>query len=595
MNDSLSNDKKTEDTNKNTNKLRRHFRRYQVFLDAISMNKRRWSICLMILLIISVTPLNVSSQEQGDPQQQYSLDIQCPSEVNETEEFLVKVIISGMTVPVENATVRFNNQEYLTDADGEVILTAPSVEYDTQYSIIANKTDYQGVIKNIIVLDVESLLPKLNITAPGTVVEGDFFIVLVTADDGLPRSNVAVLFNSITYSTNANGRVSLPAPYVTVDTPFSIHATKPGYQNDTDSIMVLNNETILPQLHISAPTTIYEKNSFQVTVTVEDQPIDNVLIKFVQGEYYTDTNGSINITAPSIVKGAEQYLIHASKPGYQNDTEQITVLNQEPESNTGWIFGTIIDTYAIPIEAANVCVILSETVKQCVLTDQNGDYQILVDVGTYTLEVSKTNYHQSNTILTVEKNVALNRNFILEEISEPEIDAHREQINNAIIRGHIGAELTIQQDDDIITHTEKRYADISIQPLEINIQLQQLTLLVDGDEETGKTIVIAINKTLMSLEKASIEYDGVTILEAKDFNDIINASDDGSLPEYYFLYGETFIFILISLTSFSEHTITITSIIEAIGGITTLLSYIIIFVVVAVIIIVPIIYIDRKE
>jgi len=72
------------------------------------------------------------------PQQPDSLVIDIPATVNEGEDFQVTITSEGSTI--EGATVTFNGDSFLTNSDGIVTLTAPSVDSDTSYSISASKT-----------------------------------------------------------------------------------------------------------------------------------------------------------------------------------------------------------------------------------------------------------------------------------------------------------------------------------------------------------------------------------------------------------------------------------------------------------------------
>jgi parallel beta-helix repeat protein len=84
----------------------------------------------------------------------YVLDIEAPSEVNEEEMFNAVVKSLGGTA-VQNAIVEFNDELKLTDSDGRVYFTAPQVEEDTYFDIIATKEGYTGDTDTIFVKDIE--------------------------------------------------------------------------------------------------------------------------------------------------------------------------------------------------------------------------------------------------------------------------------------------------------------------------------------------------------------------------------------------------------------------------------------------------------
>jgi len=83
----------------------------------------------------------------------YILNISAPLEVNEGELFNVVVTSMGGTA-IPNATVEFNDIIAVTDSDGRVYFTAPTVVEDTLFEITATKEGYTGNTETILVKDV---------------------------------------------------------------------------------------------------------------------------------------------------------------------------------------------------------------------------------------------------------------------------------------------------------------------------------------------------------------------------------------------------------------------------------------------------------
>ena len=85
---------------------------------------------------------------------------------------------------------------------------------------------------------------------------------------------------------------------------------------------------------------------------------------------------------------------------------------------------------------------------------------------------------------------------------------------------------------------------------------------------------------------------------ADDFEDILNANNDGLQAEYLILTGAEGIEILVSVPHFSDHFITIetiTEIVEILGGTNALLLYFAIISIVAVVYLAPIWFVQRKD
>ena len=268
-----------------------------------------------------------------------------------------------------------------------------------------------------------------------------------------------------------------------------------------------------------------------------------------------------------------------------SDTLTVNITNityEEPEEpKTGWIFGIVSNTSGQPLEGASVCVNLTEVTQDCELTDEEGLYQLLVPTGSYTVEASKEGYELETETVVVEENQAMNINFQLEksgEDVEPVADEKIQQLNQAIEDGFIGGQLRFKKEGQQISYEEIRYDEISFTLIKVDLSQYQISFIVDGEIPEGKTIVVKLESSVFPTDNLfDIKYDGVSIKEAEGgFLDILDPTDDGALPQYYMFIEESTesMFFLISIPRFSEHTITITSIVQAIGGIIAVLLYI---------------------
>ena len=89
-----------------------------------------------------------------------------------------------------------------------------------------------------------------------------------------------------------------------------------------------DRDICIKKLSVYAPSSVYEGESFAVFVTADGMPLQDVLIAFLNGSYYTGSNGTAVLTAP-MVEHTWNYSITASKPGYMADITWICVLNDE--------------------------------------------------------------------------------------------------------------------------------------------------------------------------------------------------------------------------------------------------------------------------
>jgi hypothetical protein len=166
-------------------------------------------------------------------------------------------------------------------------------------------------------------IEALEIHAPSWVIEEESFLVTITCNNST-IANATVVFLNETYYTNLFGQVTLLAPMVDEDTWYGILASKDGYLSDSSSILV---KDIIPQLVIDAPSSVIEEDDFLAIVTADGIPIMGARVVFLNESYYTDSNGSVLLTAPRVDEDS-WYDILASKDGYISDGALILVRDQ---------------------------------------------------------------------------------------------------------------------------------------------------------------------------------------------------------------------------------------------------------------------------
>jgi hypothetical protein len=379
---------------------------------------------------------------------------------------------------------------------------------------------------------------------------------------------------------------------ITGTDPDGYSATGPVWEFTTDQ----EPPPVEQQLVITAPSMVTEGESFQVTVTAEGSPVAEVQVTFIGSQYYTTADGLITLAAPA-VEADTDYTISAAKTGYISDTTTITVLN---EADTGWVQGVVVEIQenaTIPLENAMVCLILSEEnneiTSRCTFTDETGSYTLSAPMGTYTVKAGKKGYiTETVDNVPIHGNTTTWVNFTLEQGTGDEpgvfpviIETYRDEINDAIAAGSVGAEIIIQKGTEI----EYESTVISFDAVHINLTNMtedQITLTVDGDAYTlGKTIVISVEGFTFDQE-LEVEYDGNIIAMADDIFDVLDSNDDGLDPEYLVTLGANGMQLLVSNPHFSQHEIKIYSskgLVEAVEDITAVLVYIVIAIIVAVV------------
>lgn len=165
------------------------------------------------------------------------------TEILEGEYFIINALDPNSqeyTPYLSNVNISFNNKNYRIDDTRELILKAPNVEEDNEYTIIGTKEGYNSTYTTLLVLN--NITGKLKALPEKYVVNaGDRFTVQVLDQNNEPVSMVAVGIQNkgdvsdISY-TDDEGRAWLTAPEESGI--IKIIAQKNGYMQDLTSIEV---------------------------------------------------------------------------------------------------------------------------------------------------------------------------------------------------------------------------------------------------------------------------------------------------------------------------------------------------------------------
>lgn len=517
-------------------------------------------------------------------EEQPMLILSAPSSVREGDNFDVSVADNHSMI-ITHATVKFLGTPHLTGINGMVTFTAPLVDSNTTFTITANKTGYINDSIDIMIIDTNPSTPQLSINTPQSIDERSIFQATVMADN-LPVPSVTLSFNGKIFTTNNNGNANLTAPSVIQDTPYIIVANKIGYQNGETWITVKNTTQSLTELFITAPQSVTEGASFLVTITANSIPMSSVIVEFDDNTYPSDINGEVELIAP-IVPHIMALTIIAHKEGYLQAIGSITILKQQ--QTQGWIYGRISDTNQESLEGVNVCTLTSET-ENCTFTDDQGEYNISLPSGIYSVIASKSGYVTSSIYTVyVWSRTATEVNFILEKIEEITPQKEIKDPGDFIIawgtqNNLIGATITTNPE---LTTSKLYKTDLSLMLLPS--QKGKIVFTVSGPEGAKGTVVAlkinnskeVLNTSSLNLTKLVITFDGIPIQMSSSYEDIFDESKSQIGPMWTALLNENELTVFIGVSHFSTHTIEIstTSLPSIFSSITAIFSYIVVAVI----------------
>jgi hypothetical protein len=167
------------------------------------------------------------------PPGQPLLLIHASTSVIEGTSFWITVTANEATVQL--ASITFNEKTYFTNSEGKVQLTAPFVNADTEYSIVATKSGYQFHSIIIKVINQETIVEKGWIygtikNSTGALLEAAQVCVILSIENNVVTSTCTL--------TNESGAYNISIPIGT----YSVQASKEGYQTSSNtSIQIIKN------------------------------------------------------------------------------------------------------------------------------------------------------------------------------------------------------------------------------------------------------------------------------------------------------------------------------------------------------------------
>ena len=454
----------------------------------------------------------------------------------------------------------------------------------------------------------------LDIFHQDSVNEKEEFDVTIKSN-GNPVEGVDIVFSGVEYSTNENGIATLAAPEVDSNQSVDIFVTKNGYYDNQSSIQVLNIPvSITPILDISCQENVNEEEEFDVTITSDGNPVDDVSVNFNSITLPTDIAGVVTFTAPPVLDDSI-FMIKAEKQGYTSDQQIITVLNisQNGEINNdtngdnnndtngdnitvenGWIYGYIIDLDALqPIENALVCAILNdEESSLCSYSDEIGYYNLTLSPGLYTIEATKNGYSKDSETVEIQAGIESFISLYLEKkttVAKVDNAYIEHTISKKASENKLGARLEVDKESNILYYNDQ----LDIEFLD---ETDKISFTIEADEGTpGTVIAIKINENaLEDLENIDVTFDGEKLEEVYDIESFFEISEDDK-PCWISVQTKQDLYVFVKVSHFSKHTIQISSSAEIINWIGIMLNYFMISVIFIVLLVVPIFVIGRKK
>lgn len=204
-------------------------------------------LCTILLYFSSACISPVTAEESK------TMTIDVDQFVTSKQNFTVSVYDANVTnetlTPyLVGVTLFFNNNTFsipLSDEDGEISITAPTVQQNTSYTLIAQKQGYQNATATIFVTPSHPPTTQRLIIIPEqfTVDAEKQFTVTVYDETGKPIAEATVgiqndIGESSVTTTNEDGRACLIAPN---KEKIILIAQKQGYQDGTEKIWVNTN------------------------------------------------------------------------------------------------------------------------------------------------------------------------------------------------------------------------------------------------------------------------------------------------------------------------------------------------------------------
>ena len=316
---------------------------------------------------------------------------------------------------------------------------------------------------------------------------------------------------------------------------------------DNDSASVTIDVVTNSELVISAPSAVVEESSFIVNITADSLPVENVIVNFSSFTEYTNSQGYVIFTAPSVSK-TTNFTITAYKNGYISDEAIIMVydnsihvddqlvINTDSSVDEGSSFSVSVTANDLPVNG--VTVMFNGVSYQ---TGSDGTVAITAPSVNYdfpySITVSKTGYKSDTSLITVKnKEVSVSKGYV----SGTVYDSTDEVVENALVC------VILSNQNNVIT-SKCSYTDengeykITVSAGTYNVQASKYGYVtgVVADvavvEDQGNLIDFALDKVVEEESESIVDY---TINEEIQKGSILGVVDVASETEQVKLYHD---------------------------------------------------------
>jgi hypothetical protein len=144
------------------------------------------------------------------------------------------------------------------------------------------------------------------------------------------------------------------------------------------------------------------------------------------------------------------------------------------------------------------------------------------------------------------------------ELAIPIAGENLKLVENSFIEGRLGACLSVGVAGGVSRHTVEFLHPELAEP-QVRVETgKKIEVVVESTAVAGKTLLLNIENQVLQVpaDKIEVLFDGKKIGPADDYADVLDPTNE-SVPEYLVVAGGRGMQVLVSVPSFSSHTITI--------------------------------------
>lgn len=150
--------------------------------------------------------------------------------------------------------------------------------------------------------------------------------------------------------------------------------------------------------------------------------------------------------------------------------------------------------------------------------------------------------------------------LVLVDNSRGSIDDHRPDINEAIGKGHVGAEASFNKRENDTEAEVVSYGNVTMTT--VKAERGNLTVLIEGHGFDGRVLVLNVDGRVIGASQSdhlNILFDNASMTRASGLADALDPDDDGIAAEYYVVFDpelEAFQ-LIVSVPHYSVHTLSV--------------------------------------